>query len=172
MLKVMLTAARENRFLECIRSYHRAYGQTFEATITGRALIFTVEPRNIHTVLADKFKDFELGDYRKKALLPLLGHGIFASDGENWQRSRALLLPSFVHDQITNVDIYERHVARLIEHIPSDGSMVDLQDLFFRMVIVPFQMLIPYLYQTNSRQDTRFRHRIPFWRVSKLTYRC
>ncbi|KIM98612.1 hypothetical protein OIDMADRAFT_105115 [Oidiodendron maius Zn] len=135
MLKVMLTAARENRFLECVRSYHRAYGQTFEATITGRALIFTVEPRNIQTVLADKFKDFELGDYRKKALLPLLGHGIFASDGETWQRSRALLLPSFVPNQITNVDLYERHVAKLIEHIPSDGSMVDLQDLFFQMTL-------------------------------------
>lgn len=134
MIKETLTAARENRFLELVRSWHRAYGQTFEATVTGRSIIFTVEPKNVQTVLATKFEDFELGDYRKMAVRPLLGHGIFASDGDMWQRSRGLLLPHFVRDQVKDINVYETHVARLIENIPQDGSTVDLQDLFFRMV--------------------------------------
>ncbi|KAJ5444033.1 Cytochrome monooxygenase himC [Penicillium daleae] len=46
----------------------------------GRQVVFTVEPKDVQTVLALKFKDFELGDYRNKAMRPLLGYGIFATE--------------------------------------------------------------------------------------------
>lgn len=81
-------------------------------------------------MLALKFKDFELGDYRKMAFCPLLVHGIFASDGDMWQRSRPLLGPNFVRYQIADIDVYETHVFRIINHIQRDGSTIDLQDLF------------------------------------------
>lgn len=136
-VKDMLSAGRENTFLELIRSWHRRMGKTFRAKMTGRSIIFTVEPRNIQTVLALKFKDFEMGDNRIRALQPLMGKGIFTSDGERWEHSRALLRPNFTRNQITDIDVYERHVTALIEQIPRDGSTVDLQDLFLRMVCLP-----------------------------------
>lgn len=77
----MLSAASEKRFLELIRRWHRDYGTTFRASMAGRHVVFTVEPKNVQTILALKFKDFELGAVRINALRPLLGHGIFCADG-------------------------------------------------------------------------------------------
>lgn len=131
----MVTASREKRFLELVRGWHRDYGTTFKASMAGRNAVFTVEPKNVQTILALKFKDFELGSMRINSMSPLLGHGIFCADGIQWEHSRALLRPNFARNQITDIEIYETHVSKLIKHIPRDGSTVDLQDLFFRMVI-------------------------------------
>lgn len=137
MVTEMLGAAKENRFLELVRSWHRAYGVTFKAEMVGRKVFFTVEPKNVQTVLALKFKDFELGEYRNRAMRPLLGFGIFSTDGSRWEHSRALLRPNFTRNQITDINVYETHVRALVKRIPRDGSTVDMQDLFFRMVSIP-----------------------------------
>jgi cytochrome P450 len=118
--------------LALIRTWHQEYGKTFKVQL-GRPRVITIEPKNVQTVLALKFKDFELGE-RNKALSPLLGQGIFASDGQVWEHSRALLRPNFVRTQIADMHVYERHVSNLIKRIPKDGSTVDLQTLFFQMV--------------------------------------
>ncbi|KAJ6090417.1 hypothetical protein N7486_009232 [Penicillium sp. IBT 16267x] len=102
----------------------------------GRTLVETIDPINVQTVLASKFKDFDLGS-RNDAFGPLLGQGIFASDGPAWEHSRALLRPNFVRNQVSDIAVYEKHVAQLIKKIPVDGSTVDLQDLFFQMVLYP-----------------------------------
>lgn len=134
MVTEILSAAKENRFLEHVRAWHRTYGITFKASMIGRRVAFTVEPKNVQTVLALKFKDFELGEYRNRAMRPLLGYGIFSTDGSKWEHSRALLRPNFTRNQITDMLVYERHVSALIKRIPRGGETVDLQDLFFRMV--------------------------------------
>ncbi len=137
MVTDMLAATRKNRFLELVRGWHQEYGTTFKAKMVGRKIIFTVEPKNVQTVLALKFKDFELGEYRNRALRPLLGFGIFSTDGSKWEHSRGLLRPNFTRNQITDINVYETHVAALLKRIPRDGSTFDLQDLFFRMVVFP-----------------------------------
>lgn len=138
MVKEMLVAASKNRFLDLIRGWHRTYGTTFRATMPGRRVTLTVEPKNVQTVLALKFKDFELGVYRNRAMRPLLGYGIFSTDGTMWEHSRALLRPNFTRNQITDINVYETHVGALLRQIPRDGSTVDMQDLFFRMVSAPY----------------------------------
>lgn len=95
----------------------------------------TCDPKNVQAILATQFNDFDLGD-RKEAF----GQGIFASDGRVWEHSRALLRPSFVRNQISDIAVYDKHVSQLIEHIPTDGSTVDLQILFLRMVIWPLMI--------------------------------
>lgn len=137
MVTAMLAATQENRFLSLIRSWHQAYGNTFKASMVGRKVVFTVEPKNVQTILALKFRDFELGENRNRALRPLLGYGIFSTDGSKWEHSRALLRPNFNRNQITDINVYETHVAALLKQIPHDGSTVDLQDLFFKMVLPP-----------------------------------
>lgn len=82
-------------------------------------------------MLATNFKDWNLPDRRKAAFIPLLGQGIFATDGAAWQHSRDLLRPSFTRSLIGDLATFEDHVGRLIERIPRDGSTVDLQELFF-----------------------------------------
>lgn len=43
-----------------------------------------------------------------------------------------MLRPNFVRTQIGDVEMFEKHAEHLIHAIPSDGSVIDLQVLFFR----------------------------------------
>lgn len=124
----------EHRFLELIRGWHRSYGPTFKARVANRNIIFTVDPKNIQTALALKFKDFGVGSARRGAFRPLMGKGIFGVDGSEWEHARALLRPNFSRTRINDTELYESHVAELIDRIPRDGSTVDLLPLFLNGV--------------------------------------
>ena len=141
----LLLALKNCDSLELVRTWHNQYGNTFKTSL-GRPVLVTIEPKNVQTVLALKFKDFDLG-HRNKALAPLLGQGIFASDGPMWEHSRAMLRPNFVRSQVSDIGVYERHVSNLIAKIPQDGSTIDLQYLFFQMV----RLKKPATFQTNCR---------------------
>jgi hypothetical protein len=134
MIFEMVNAGREHNFVELLRGWHRSYGETFKARMATRNIIFTVEPKNIQTILALKFKDYGLGGTRQNAVRPVFGEGIFTVDGSKWEHSRALLRPSFTRAQIADTQMYEKHVVALLKHIPRDGSTIQLQNLFFRQV--------------------------------------
>ncbi|KAJ6050526.1 Cytochrome P450 E-class CYP52 [Penicillium canescens] len=90
-------------------------------------------------MLVAQFKDFGLGDMRRNVADPVVGHGIFTTDGEDWKHSRSLLRPQFKRDQISNLDREERHVQNALHAISilSDGgsSAVDIQAIFFRLTL-------------------------------------
>jgi len=52
-----------------------------------------------------------------------VGDGIFVQDGKAWEHSRAMLRPNFVRDQISDLDMEERHVQNLMKVLPvqADG---------------------------------------------------
>ena len=87
------------------------------------------------TLLSTKFKDYSLGDRRKRTFIPVFGHGIFDTDGAAWERSRALIRPNFARAQVADLDTFETHVSHLIDAVPRDGSTVDLQELFFSLTM-------------------------------------
>ncbi|KAL3470179.1 cytochrome P450 [Aspergillus californicus] len=91
-------------------------------------------------MLATKFRDFELGPIRRHTLYPLLGVGMFTSDGEAWTRSRALLRPQFTREQVSDLDLEERHVQQAMRAMPVDPdtrwtSKTDIQAIFFNLTI-------------------------------------
>ncbi|KAJ5323136.1 hypothetical protein N7452_011425 [Penicillium brevicompactum] len=135
MIMEMVNAAKNNHFVELIRSWHGKYGRTFKARMAGSTTTFTVEAKNVQAILALKFKDFSIGSTRKNAVRPVFGEGIFTVDGKKWEHSRALLRPNFSRVQITNTQMYENHVMDLLKKIPRDGSTVELQDLFLRQTL-------------------------------------
>ncbi|ATY60336.1 cytochrome P450 family [Cordyceps militaris] len=107
-----------------------------------RRVLFTAEPENIKAILATSFKDFSLGDNRIGNFKPLLGDGIFASDGKKWEHSRAMLRPQFVRSQVSDITLEETHVQNLLSVLdaqrdPATGwsSAVDLSPLFFRLTL-------------------------------------
>ena len=97
------------------------------------SVIATIEPENIKSVLSTDFKSYSLGDNRKRLMTPLLGEGIFTTDGAAWQHSRDMLRPNFVRTQIGDIDMFEPHIQNVIRAIPRDGEMIDLHDVFFSM---------------------------------------
>lgn len=76
-------------------------GPTTSVVILGQKFISTSDPENIKTVLATKFKDFDLGE-RNDAFGPFLGSGIFAADGAHWEKSR-VSLPCSMTDRIHQI---------------------------------------------------------------------
>ncbi|KAH8708660.1 Cytochrome P450 52A13 [Beauveria bassiana] len=100
----------------------------------------TVDPENIKAILATQFKDFEMGPFRTDTLSPLLGHGIFTSNGKEWQHHRALLRPQFTRNQISSLELEEVHIQHLFGrfHHGADGSWtspIDLGPLFFNLTL-------------------------------------
>lgn len=64
-----------------LRAYTLYYRPKMKANVyaqnvLGSPAIFTVEPKNIQTILATQFKDFGLGEVRNNSFYPLLGWGI------------------------------------------------------------------------------------------------
>jgi len=122
-----------NRFLRFSPS------RTFHSRIITMPMIVTADPENVKTILSLKFKDYSFGQ-RQRSFTPLLGHGIFNNDGERWANSRHLLRPNFAREQVSDLDMLEKHFKLLLKAIPipsagEEPPTVDLQELFFRMTM-------------------------------------
>jgi cytochrome P450 len=127
-----LQNAKNFRYLEGTHERFQLYGTTFAAKHMHYPTIHTTDPANVKTVLSTRFEDFKLSSFRVNAMIPLFGKGIFTSDGQMWSHSRALLRPSFArHNMTSHLPFMEAHFEELMKAIPTDGSTVDLQKLFF-----------------------------------------
>ena len=123
-----------------VRRFARLATATHEYSLLGTRGILTADPKNIQAILATQFKDFSFGSYRIGTLHPLLGNGIFAADGVQWERARAMMRPQFVRDQVSDLELEEEHVGNLMCALPMTPATgwtdeVDLQVLFFRLTL-------------------------------------
>lgn len=136
LFRISTTAYRNRKFLQTTRDrFKRSNARTLNLQVLHRNFVMTIEPENLKAVMANNFKNFNLADNRKATFIPLLGEGIFTTDGPAWHRSRELLRPNFVRAQVADLEAFEVHVNHLMDAIPRDGSTVDLQDLFFRLTM-------------------------------------
>ncbi|OIW27860.1 cytochrome P450 [Coniochaeta ligniaria NRRL 30616] len=128
-------AAWQHQFLETVNRRHDEIGETYQLNMLGTVGIMTRDPEIIKTVLSTHFKDYSLDAERKKALKPLLGNGIFATDGQVWAHSRAVLRPQFTRAQLMDLSMLEKHVGRLIDLVPHNGEEIELQELMLRFTM-------------------------------------
>lgn len=122
----------DNRFRKMNYRTHRYH-------IMGGSGIATADPKIVQAILATQFNEFATGSRRRGNFLPLLGSGIFTTDGKMWEHSRALLRPQFARHQVADLDLEENHIQDLMQAIPvHEGGWtneVDLSVLFFRLTI-------------------------------------
>jgi cytochrome P450 len=124
---------------DILRWRYRRCGHTHKQHGVVGEVVHTVDPQNIQTILSLKFKDYELGGRRRRNIIPIVGHGIFTTDGKAWERSRTILRPFFGKGTGGGLEGVETHVGELIRVIErriqgGDGwtMEVDLLDLFLR----------------------------------------
>ena len=129
-----IRAIRQHRILERNCRLFGIYGNTFRVKELHQNAIVTIEPENIKTILSLNFKDYSLR-HRFEPFKPLLGEGIFNTDGEHWAASRALIRPSFAREQVADLSLLENLMKDLLVLLPRNGTTVDLQALFFRYTI-------------------------------------
>ncbi|KAK5132091.1 hypothetical protein LTR08_000341 [Meristemomyces frigidus] len=112
-----------------------ARGMLFNTTI-----IETIEPANVKTILATKFDDWVIGEYRHRAFRAVQGVNIFTSDGPFWRHSRAMFRPQFARELVNDLEATERATGVLFEAVGEGDAggwtgMVDLKPLLFRFVL-------------------------------------
>ncbi|KAL6718937.1 hypothetical protein ACLMJK_003172 [Lecanora helva] len=124
-----------HRFLQatCDRFAKMGTNTMCISTMVGAPTISTIEPENLKTILSTKFKDFNIDHMRKEGLKSIMGEGIFSSDGQFWQHSRALLRPTFARAELDDPVFLEAHAQDLMKAIAAEsegGKVIDLQPLF------------------------------------------
>lgn len=127
----VVNAFNEHKFLGYTQDLFDNHGHTFAETTLWKPAIWTDDPTNIKECLSVQFKNFDLGFNRHDMTMPLLGNGIFTSDGKDWSHYRSILRPSFKRAHVGDLDMFEEHIQNLIARIPKNGTTVDLQELFF-----------------------------------------
>ncbi|EMD00115.1 hypothetical protein BAUCODRAFT_63612 [Baudoinia panamericana UAMH 10762] len=112
---------------------------TFRTDALGQTMYFTSDPKNIQAMLATQFEDYDLGPARRGNMIRTLGDGIFVQDFKQWEHSRQMLRPNFIREQVSDLDLEERHVENLLKVLPvgPDGwtAETNIQPLFFRLTI-------------------------------------
>ena len=106
---------------------------TMKTTALGKNQIITIEPENFRTMCSSAdLNNWTIGT-RPIALKPLLGNGIFSSEGESWKHSRIMLRPIFAKEHIKQITAMESYIQLLIKVIKlqqqGEGEF-DLQHLF------------------------------------------
>jgi cytochrome P450 len=134
LLKAGAAAVKAKNSLECAVHRIESTANTFSNTIVQLNIITTIDPANIQAVLAQDFSDYDLGG-RIHAWGPLVGKGVFTSDGHEWAHRRAMIRPNFTKQQVASLDMFEKHFGHLLALLPRDGSTIDLQKLFFSMTL-------------------------------------
>ena len=95
-------AMKEHRALEVTKCRFDLLGvKTAHIDILTRRFVATIEPENVKCVLASDFRNYSLSKERKKFLRPLLGDGIFTTDGEEWVLSSFVLRRPFFRLQFS-----------------------------------------------------------------------
>jgi cytochrome P450 len=126
-------------------------GNTAEAKIIGRRLVFTSDAENIKAILAAQFADYGKGEPFHREWTEFLGDSIFTTDGEKWHASRQLIRPQFVKERISDLDCFESHLETLFRAMANgqaldgadqivdieagNGKVVEISDLFFRYTL-------------------------------------
>ncbi|KAA8575763.1 hypothetical protein EYC84_004867 [Monilinia fructicola] len=113
---------------------------TYRNSVLGKDGFATIDEQNIRAMLGTQFPEFDLGAPRIDNFQPFLGPGIFAQDGKDWERSRALIRPQFARDNLSDLEMEERHFHILLKALPETGQdgwldEVDIQPLLFRFTL-------------------------------------
>ena len=112
---------------------------TVQVRVLDYTLNVTRDPENAKAVFSSQSHDFDIGVHRTQSWKPLLGVGIFTSQGESWKHSRALVRPQFSKEQVSDLDLAERHTRDLSKRITAgaDGwtETMNLQPLFYNFAL-------------------------------------
>jgi hypothetical protein len=83
IIRDFMRAMREERAAPYYIEWQESNPRTAVTSFLDADLFSTYEPANIQALLATQFEDFSLG-YRLKTWAPMIGKGIFTTDGAEW----------------------------------------------------------------------------------------
>ncbi|MBA2391864.1 MAG: cytochrome P450 [Ktedonobacteraceae bacterium] len=84
------------------------------------------KPEHIHSILVEHAYDFDKGDAIHNIFRPVVGDGIFTSEGDFHRRQRKLMAPSFQPRHIASYATIMGDYSEQIQQTWQDGAIVDI----------------------------------------------
>lgn len=103
-----------------------AYGDIAHIQYGPFPVVIMNSPELIHGVLVEHANDFDKGEGTRKAFQPIIGDGLFISDGELHRRQRKLMAPSFQPRHIINYADSMVSYGEQIQQGWQDGAVIDI----------------------------------------------
>ncbi|KAJ8059547.1 hypothetical protein OCU04_011203 [Sclerotinia nivalis] len=125
LVKARTDATKNGSLMDLYMDHFALYGKTWEEHFLGAKIINTMEARNFQQVTSLAFHDWSKASTTHST--PFFGQGIFSMNGAEWKHARELVRPTFSRAEVSDVESMGRHVDRLIDMIPRDGSIIGLQ---------------------------------------------
>ncbi|XP_019100639.1 PREDICTED: cytochrome P450 704C1-like [Camelina sativa] len=113
---------------------------TFRFLSPGQSEIFTADPRNVEHILKTRFHYYSKGPSTRENLADLLGHGIFAVDGEKWKQQRKLVSFEFSTRVLRDFScsVFRRNASKLVGFVTEfalSREAFDAQDMLMRFTL-------------------------------------
>lgn len=151
---LLLGVAREVRsdplayFVDAMRTY----GDTVAFRVGLDRIVMLNHPNAIKHVLQDNHRNYRKSKFYRP-LRPLLGRGIFVSEGKEWLKQRRTSTPAFAG---TRFDEMARRItaatARRMEHWPSTGHPTGTIDISREMMRVTFEGVASALFDIRMEE--------------------
>src|SRR5262245_16186031 len=90
---------RANR-LEGLLRFNRDHGSIGRLAFAFGSVVLVNDPELVHDVLVTRSRAFQKSPIMRASLHPLVGQGLFTSEGELWRRQRRLMAPMFQHGKL------------------------------------------------------------------------
>jgi cytochrome P450 len=121
-LRLLYKTGRSSLGVISDRMYSRSMGEFW---LPHRKLFLVSHPAVVNRVLVTESGRFPKSELMRSMLSPLVGDGIFVSNGERWTKQRRMIDPAFEQARIQDVfplmrDATEAMIARLGSHAPGD----------------------------------------------------
>ncbi|ESQ39187.1 hypothetical protein EUTSA_v10001408mg [Eutrema salsugineum] len=113
---------------------------TFRFLSPGQSEILTADPRNVEHMLKTRFDNYSKGHNSRQNLGDLLGHGIFAVDGEKWRQQRKLASFEFSARVLRDFScsVFRRNASKVVAFVTKfalTGNAFDAQDMLMRCTL-------------------------------------
>lgn len=91
---------RQGEVFEILLEFHKTYGDIVRLELPKNQYVYSIaNPESIQHVMQMNNQNYIKGD-RIKIASPLIGNGLFASEGDFWRRQRRMMQPAFHRAQI------------------------------------------------------------------------
>src|SRR5262245_53272045 len=99
-------------------------------TLLGVHAVLINDPQGIRHVMATNANNYVRPKMMPRVLRPLLGQGIFLSEGDEWRRQRRMLSPAFTPHNVGLLLLHLTAAANDLLHRLKGSSIVDLSEAF------------------------------------------
>lgn len=120
-----------HQFTLGLRRRFEKYGVTHTSHVFHRKVFNTIDPHNLETIMKTSFEDYTIIPARRELIQVLFGKGIFASGGDDWRHSRALVRAAGLRSAF-DVDRFEKHAQVMLTELKSRrGQPIEFRELIF-----------------------------------------